>query len=162
MSPAISISELSSPVVAPSSQPSQHLLTRPASHFSHSSKQLQSYPFLIHHCFVCLSETFLEYGNEIWGCYPAEELHKRFCKFALGVPRIATNLACYGELGRTPLSIKRKVSLIKYWLMIEIHQTWSKMHIMHLLNLKPCNGQSVSKTFSTMPASHKCGPDLPV
>ena len=28
---------------------------------------------------------------------------------------------------------------------------------MHLLNLKPCNGQSVSKTFSTILASHKCG-----
>ena len=51
--------------------------------------------------------------------YPAEELevvHKRFCKFALGVPRSATNLACYGELGRAPLMIKRKVSLI--WLRI--------------------------------------------
>ena len=53
--------------------------------------------------------------------YPAEELevvHKRFCKLALGVPRTATNLACFGELERTPLSIKRKVSLIQYWLRI--------------------------------------------
>ena len=61
------------------------------------------------------------YINEMWGCYLAEELevvHKRFCKFALGVPRMATNLACYGELARTPLTIKRKVSLIKYWLRV--------------------------------------------
>ena len=57
----------------------------------------------------------------MWGCYPAEELkvvHKQFYKFALGVPRMATNLACYGELARTPLIIKRKVSLIKYWLRV--------------------------------------------
>ena len=42
----------------------------------------------------------------------------RICKFALGVPRSATNLACYGELGRTPLMIKRKISMIKYWLRV--------------------------------------------
>ena len=74
-------------------------------------------PSLLCHLFDALVRPVLEYGNEIWGCYPAEELevvHKRFCKFALGVPRSATNLACYGELGRTPLMIKRKVSLIKY------------------------------------------------
>ena len=34
------------------------------------------------------------------------------------MPRSATNLACYGELGRTPLMIKRKLPLIKYWLRI--------------------------------------------
>ena len=36
-------------------------------------------------------------------------MHKRFC--TLGVPRSATNLACYGELGRIPLTIK-------YWLRV--------------------------------------------
>ena len=71
--------------------------------------------------FDALVRPVLEYGNVVWGCYPAEELeilHKRFCKFALGVPRSATNLACYGELGRTPLMIKRKISMIKYWLRV--------------------------------------------
>ena len=56
-----------------------------------------------------------------WSCYPTEELevvHKRFCKFALGVSRSATNLACYGELGRTPLMIIGKISQIKYWLRV--------------------------------------------
>ena len=80
-------------------------------------------PLLLCYLFDALVRPVLEYGNEIWGCYPAEELeivHKRFCKFALGVPRTATDLACYGELGRTPLMIKRKVSLIKYWLRVTI------------------------------------------
>ena len=63
----------------------------------------------------------LEYVNEVWGCYPVEELkilHRHFCKFVLGVPRSGTNLACNGKLGRIPLMIKRKLSLIKYWLRI--------------------------------------------
>lgn len=78
-------------------------------------------PSLLCYLFDSLVKPVLEYGNEIWGCYPAEELeivHRRFCKFALGVPRTATNLACYGELGRTPLLVKRKVALIKYWLRV--------------------------------------------
>ena len=53
-----------------------------------------------------------EYGSKVWGHAHVEELetlHRRFCKFALGVPRTTTNLACYGELGRTPLLIKRKL-----------------------------------------------------
>ena len=51
----------------------------------------------------------------------AEDLvvvHHRFCKFALGVPNTATNLAVYGELGRVPLEIKRRTTIIKYWLRI--------------------------------------------
>ena len=35
-------------------------------------------------------------------------MHKRFCKFVLGVPTTAVNLAVYGELGRIPLVTRRK------------------------------------------------------
>ena len=47
-----------------------------------------------------------------------EVVHRKFCKFALGVPNTATNLAVYGELGRVPLEIKRRSAIIKYWLRI--------------------------------------------
>ena len=41
------------------------------------------------------------------------------CKFILGVPSSASNLACYSELGRIPLVIeKRKTLIIQYWLRI--------------------------------------------
>ena len=40
-----------------------------------------------------------------------------------GVSRSATNLACYGELGRTPLMIIGKISQIKYWLRVTMD--WS-------------------------------------
>ena len=45
-------------------------------------------------------------------------LHRRICKFALGLPTSTTNVAVYGDLGRVPLSIRHKVSLLKYWLRI--------------------------------------------
>ena len=44
------------------------------------------------------------------------QVHRRFCKFALGLPQSATNLAIYGELGRFPLEIRRNAIIIKFWL----------------------------------------------
>ena len=41
-----------------------------------------------------------------------------FASLLLGVSRSATNLACYGELERTPLMIIGKISQIKYWLRV--------------------------------------------
>ena len=47
-------------------------------------------------------------------------LHRRFRKFALGLPTSTTNVAVYGDLGRVSLSIRHKVYLLKYWLRITI------------------------------------------
>ena len=47
-----------------------------------------------------------------------ERIHRNFCKFALGLPTSATNLACYGELGRPPLMIRWKLKILKYWIRI--------------------------------------------
>ena len=61
----------------------------------------------------------LEYGGVIWGnriFTVIERVHLRFCKFVLGVPTSACNLACYGELGHYPVEIRIKISLIKFWL----------------------------------------------
>ena len=83
-------------------------------------------PTLRSHLFDSLVRPVADYGNEIWGHTQAEELeliHRRFCKFALGLPRTTTNLACYGELGRYPLKIRRNVQIIKYWL--RIHTDWT-------------------------------------
>ena len=83
-------------------------------------------PTLLCHFFDSLVRPVADYGNEIWGHTQAEELeliHRRFCKFALGLPRTTTNLACYGELGRYPLQIRWNVQIIKYWL--RIHTDWT-------------------------------------
>ena len=83
-------------------------------------------PSLLCHLFDTLVKPVAEYGSEIWGHAHAEELeiiHRKFCKFALGLPRTTTNLACYGELGRYPLVIRRKVQMIKFWL--RVHSDWT-------------------------------------
>ena len=54
-------------------------------------------PTVLCHLFNSLVRPVADYGNEIWGHTQAEELeliHRRFCKFALGLPRTTTNLAC--------------------------------------------------------------------
>ena len=43
-------------------------------------------------------------------------MHRKFIKFALGLPSSAANLAVYGEIGRTPLDVRRNVLMVKYWL----------------------------------------------
>ncbi len=78
-------------------------------------------PRILSHLFDTLVRPITEYASEIWSLCEAEELeviHRRFCKFALGLPTSITNLAVYGDLGRAPLSIRHKVALIKYWLRI--------------------------------------------
>ena len=73
-------------------------------------------PTLLCHFFGSLVRPVADYGNQIWVHTQAEELeliHRRFCKFALGLPRTTTNLACYSELGRYPLKIRWNVQVIK-------------------------------------------------
>ena len=76
-------------------------------------------PSVMCHLFNSLVLPVLEYGGVIWGnriFTVIERVHLRFCKFVLGVPTSACNLACYGELGRYPVEIRIKISLIKFWL----------------------------------------------
>ena len=82
-------------------------------------------PSLLCHLFDSLIHPIANHGCEVWGYVKAEDLevvHRRFCKFALGVPNTATNLAVYGELGRVPLEIKRRSAFIKYVLVMNC--TW--------------------------------------
>jgi hypothetical protein len=63
----------------------------------------------------------LNYGAEIWGFHPAENidrLHYQFCKRILHVKKSTTNAAVLGELGRVPMYIVRKERIVKYWLKI--------------------------------------------
>ena len=65
----------------------------------------------------------MNYASETWDYNnnnSLELVHRKFCKFALGVCTNAPNLAVYGELGRTPLSIHRKILTVKYWCRLSI------------------------------------------
>ena len=68
----------------------------------------------------------LFYACEIWGpellSYKThfdkstiEQVHIKFCKQTLNVPRYTENIACRTELGRYPLSIDIKASIFSYW-----------------------------------------------
>lgn len=60
----------------------------------------------------------LNYGSELWGFHTAPEIervHTKFLKQVLGVKTQTTNNAVYGELGRFPMQILRKIRIVKYW-----------------------------------------------
>ena len=61
----------------------------------------------------------LNYSSEIWGLYDAkdiEQVHTKFMRKILCVQQ-STNLSgLYGELGRTPLLINRKINMFRYWI----------------------------------------------
>ena len=63
----------------------------------------------------------MNYCAEVWNYIISDNndrleiIHRKFCKFTLGVSTNSTNLAGYGKLGRLPLSISRKVQVMKYW-----------------------------------------------
>jgi len=83
----------------------------------------------------------LLYGCEIWGTFNpslnrikketdfkihqayvsiiSENLHLKFCKYALGVNSRATNNAVYGEVGRYPLYTVIVKSMFSYWRRLE-------------------------------------------
>ena len=76
-------------------------------------------PTLLLHLFDSLVRPVLDYGCEIWSHLPTEDLeliNRKVCMFALDVPKSTTNIDCYGELGRTPLILRWKMSMTKYWL----------------------------------------------
>ena len=60
----------------------------------------------------------LEYGAEVWG-YPKEsptdKVQLKAMRIFLGVHKFAPNLALFGDMGWTPSSIRRKMSLLRYW-----------------------------------------------
>ena len=71
--------------------------------------------------FDTLVSPILNFGSEIWGMYNATDIelvHTKFLRFILGVKKSTNLSALYGELGRIPLSVCRKIDMIKYWVKI--------------------------------------------
>ena len=63
----------------------------------------------------------LHFGSEVWGFHEAtdiELIHIKFLRRILCVKKSTNLVALYGELGRLPLSIIRKLKIVKYWLKI--------------------------------------------
>ena len=63
----------------------------------------------------------LMYDSEIWGFCRSddiEKVHLQFLKQILGALKQTSNVAVYGELGRFPLFVLRKIRILKYWFKI--------------------------------------------
>jgi hypothetical protein len=64
----------------------------------------------------------LEYGSEIWATREYEILEKvqlKYLKMLLGVKNTTCSKAVLGEVGRFPLSLRQKISVVKYWISIK-------------------------------------------
>ena len=63
--------------------------------------------------------SILNYGGEVLGLNEAKDIeliHIKFCRWVLHV-RKSTNLTgLYGELGRVPFRVHRKIKMISYWM----------------------------------------------
>ena len=69
--------------------------------------------------FDTLVGSILNFGSEVWGMNEASDIeliHTKFLRRILGVKKSTNLIALYGELGRFPLHIIRKVHIIKYWI----------------------------------------------
>ena len=68
----------------------------------------------------------LLYACEVWGFHNApavERVHLKFCKWILSLKKSTCSDMVYGELGRHPLVVERKLRIIKYWLKIVCNET---------------------------------------
>ena len=69
--------------------------------------------------FDTLVGSILNYSAEVLGSHEAKDIeliHTKFCRWVLHVKK-STNLAgLYGELGRVPFVINRKIRMISYWI----------------------------------------------
>ena len=69
--------------------------------------------------FDSLVGSILSFGSEIWGMNEASDIeliHTKFLRRILGVKTSTNLIALYGELGRFPLHIIRKIHVLKYWI----------------------------------------------
>ena len=66
--------------------------------------------------FESLVQPILMYGCKIWGFHKAviEKVHIKSLTQILGVCHQTSNIAVYREVGRVPLSVLRKVCILKY------------------------------------------------
>ena len=76
------------------------------------------------------------YGCMVWGFHAAldvERVHLKFSKQTLGVRTQTCNNAVYGEIGRVPLSVIRKVRILKFWFKIVKNQNSLLYKIIQLI-----------------------------
>ena len=69
--------------------------------------------------FNCMIAPILNYGSEIWEFHKGpniEKIHLKFLKQILNVKQQTMDHMVYGELGRVPMIIIRKIRIVKFWI----------------------------------------------
>ena len=68
--------------------------------------------------FDILVASVLNYASEVWGMNDGKDIeiiHTKFLRKILCVNKSTNLVGLYGELGRVPLNVLRKVNMIRYW-----------------------------------------------
>ena len=68
--------------------------------------------------FESMINPIMNYGCEVWGFHKGQDidrLHLKFLKQVLKVNQHTTSSMIYGELGRVPMFLIRKIRIVKYW-----------------------------------------------
>ena len=68
--------------------------------------------------FDSLVSSVLNYASEVWGYNDGKDIeviHTKFLRKVLCVNKSTNLIGLYGELGRIPLYVMRKVTLVRYW-----------------------------------------------
>ena len=68
--------------------------------------------------FESLIAPVLNYGCEVWGFINAEcieRVDRKLYKYIIHIKQTTNNYALYSEEGRYPLSIERRIRIVKYW-----------------------------------------------
>lgn len=102
--------------------------------------------------FDAMVSPILLYGSEVWGFHKSpdiEKIHLKFLKQLLGVKMQTTNISVFGEFGRFPFEILRKVRIVKYWYRITKSQG---SFIYKMLYLKGSNGTYVNAWYTNVNA----------
>ena len=84
-------------------------------------RQIELTPSQKCNLFDIMVGSVLNFSAEIWGNNEAKDieiLHTKFCRWILQVRKSKNLPGLYGELGRFPLIVYRKISMIRYWIKI--------------------------------------------
>ena len=86
--------------------------------------------------FDSLVSSILNYSSKVWGTHVApdiELIHTKFCRKILNVKQSTNRDALFGELGRVPMYIHRKITMIKYWIKILNQNENSLLHKTYIM-----------------------------
>ena len=100
--------------------------------------------------------SILNYSTEVWGTHDGKDIeliHTKLCRWILHVRKSKNLSGLYGELGRVPFHITRKIRMIMYWIkLLNLQENafhgkfivWPKMTLRTIFSIEGLTGPIVS------------------